>query len=113
MPNVKGSAFDARFRWVQEHHGPAGLDKVLRALPSEDRALHEAVILPSSWYPFGAFVRVNEAIDRAFGTGDLALVPQVARWAADSNLPTLYKFFYQLGTVSFILGREACASLDG
>lgn len=104
MPNVKGSALEARFRWVQKHHGPAGLDKVLRALPAADRALHDAVILPSSWYPFGAFVRVNEVIDRAFGTGDLTLVPQVARWAADANLPTLYKFFYQLGSVSFILG---------
>lgn len=104
MPNVKGSALDARFRWTQKHHGPAGLDTLLRALPAADRALWEAVILPSSWYPFGAFVRANEAIDRAFGTGDLALVPVVGRWAADANLPTLYKFFYQLGSVSFILG---------
>ena len=104
MPNVKGSALEARFRWVQTHHGPSGMDRVLRSLPTEDRAIYDAVILPSSWYPFGAFVRVNEAIDRAFGAGDLALVPEVGRWAAEANLPTLYKFFYQLGSVSFILG---------
>lgn len=102
--NVKGSALEVRFRWTEKHHGPAGLDRLLRALPVEDRALYEKVILPSSWYPFGAFVRVNEAIDRAFGAGDLALVPKVARWAADENLPTLYKFFYKIGSVGFILG---------
>lgn len=31
-------------------------------------------------------------------------MPQVGRWAAEANLPTLYKFFYQLGSVGFILG---------
>jgi hypothetical protein len=102
-PNVKGSALEARFRWTHLHHGPAGMDKLLRSLKPEDRALHEKLILPSSWYPFGAFVRVNEAIDRAFGTGDLSLVPTVARWAAEANLTTLYKFFYQIGSPGFIL----------
>lgn len=101
--HVKGSALEVRFRWVEKHHGHAGLDRLLRSLHAEDRALYEKVILPSSWYPFGAFVRVNEAIDRAFGTGDLALIPDVARWAADENLPTLYKFFYKVGSVGFIL----------
>ena len=101
--HVKGSALEARFRWTTEMHGHAGIDRLLRALPPEDRAMYEHVILPSSWYPFGAFVRVNEAIDRTFGAGDLALVREVARWSADANLTTLYRFFYQLGSVGFIL----------
>lgn len=104
MPNVKGSALEARFRWVEKHHGAPGLDRLLRALTAEDRALYGRVILPSSWYPFVSFVRVNEAIDRVFGKGDLALVPEVAAWAAETNLPTLYRFFYQIGSVAFILG---------
>ena len=105
--HVKGSVLEVRFRWVEKHHGPPGLDKLLRSLHAEDRALYEKVILASSWYPFGAFVRVNEAIDRAFGAGDLALIPDIARWAADENLPTLYKFFYKVGSVSFILGMAS------
>ena len=104
MPNVKGSALEARFRWVEATHGAAGMDRLMRALPQEDRAIHEGVILPSSWYPFVTFIRVNETIDRVFGAGDLALVPVVARWAAEANLTTLYRFFYQLGSVGFILG---------
>lgn len=102
--NVKGSVLEARFRWTRQVHGHAGLDRLLRALPPEDRETYEKVILPSSWYPFARFVRVNEAIDRTFGAGDLALVREVARWAADANLTTLYRFFYQVGSVGFILG---------
>ena len=104
MAMVKGSALGARFRWAEAVHGEAGLKKLLAALAPEDRKIHADVILPSAWYPFGTFVRVIETADRVFGKGDLGLVPEIARWAADANLTTFYRFFYQLGSTSFILG---------
>lgn len=103
MPNVKGSALAARMKWVELHQGSTGIDRLLEALPDADRRVASSVILPSDWYPFGTFVRVVESIDALFGKGDLALVPAVAGWAAGENLPTLYRFFYRVGTVGFVL----------
>src|SRR5579859_238301 len=107
MPNVKGSTLVARFQYVEERHGEEGLKALLAALPREDRELHKAVLLPSSWYPFDTFVRVNAAIDRVFGKGDLSLVPEIARYAAEKNLTTLYRFFYRIGSVGFVLSMGA------
>lgn len=107
MAQVKGSALGARFRWAEKVHGEAGLKKLLAALPEQDRVIHRNVILPSAWYPFDTFVRVIETADRVFGKGDLALVPDIARWSADANLTTFYRFFYQLGSVAFILNMGA------
>lgn len=107
MPNVKGSALAARFKWVELHHGSTGRDRLLDALSPEDRRVVDGVILPSEWYPFSAFVHVVENIDALFGKGDLALVPEVAGWSANENLPTLYRFFYRVGSVPFVLGMAA------
>src|SRR5207245_2638530 len=66
MANVKGSALIARFRFVEERFGEAGLKDLLRALPAEDRRLYDSILLPSSWYPFGVFIRAVETADRLF-----------------------------------------------
>ena len=93
-------------RWVEENHEKA-LGAFVATLTPQDRHLYEQVILPSSWYPFESFVRINQAIDARFGRGDLSLVPELARFAADRNLPTLYRFFYSVSSVSFILSMAS------
>lgn len=107
VANVKGSALDARVRWVKTEKGEESLKALFSRLAPEHREICAGVILPSSWYPFATFVHVNEVIDATFGKGDLALVPEIARFAADYNLPTLYKFFYSVSSVSFILGMAS------
>lgn len=107
MANVKGSALDARVLWVKTNKGEEALKAFFSRLEPEHRAICEGVILPSSWYPFATFVHVNEVIDATFGKGDLALVPEVARFAAAHNLPTLYKFFYSVSSVAFILSMAS------
>ncbi len=107
MPNVKGSALKSRFQFVEARYGSAGVDRLLGALPPEDGDLHAAGILVSQWYPFETFVRVMGTIDSLFGNGDLSLCIDMARYAADVNLTTLYRFFYRIGSVNFILGMAA------
>ncbi|HVO30291.1 MAG TPA: hypothetical protein VMV18_06130 [bacterium] len=107
MASVKGSALDARILWVKTQKGEESLKALLSRLSPEDREICGGVILPSHWYPFATFVHVNEVIDATFGKGDLALVPEIARFAAGHNLPTLYRFFYSVSSVGFILSMAS------
>jgi hypothetical protein len=106
--NVKGSALRARLRFV-EKRGAAAMQKVLAALPPDTQRIVESNILPSSWYPFSAFIDLSETIDRTLGTGDHKLCYELGRFACDENLPTLYKIFFRIADVQYIIRRAAAA----
>jgi hypothetical protein len=106
--NVKGSALRARVQWVQKM-GPDAERTFMEALQPETRSMVQSCILVSDWYPFATFIELNTVIDRLFGKGDLALCKDLGRFACDVNLKTLYRLFFKLGSVKFIIGRCAAA----
>jgi hypothetical protein len=105
VANVKGSALASRVLWVRLGHGESGIDRLLAECSSELRATIERGVAKATWYPFDQFVELNVAIDRLFGGGDLALVRELGRHGADANLTTIYRLFFKLGSVHWILGR--------
>ena len=105
--SVKGSAITARLRWVREHHGEDAVKQLRAALAPDDRKVIEGRILPHEWVAFDVFVAVSLALDRIHGKGDLALCRELGRYAAQVNLPTLYRIFYMLGSPAFIVKRAA------
>ena len=107
--NVKGTALRARLRYVEERAGIDGYRRFVDALSPETRAIVDARILASAWYPFAAFVELCEIIDRQLGHGDLALCDELGRYACDANLPTLYKIFFRMADVRYIIRRAAAA----
>jgi len=107
--NVKGTALRARLRYVEEHAGDDGYHRFLDALAPETRAIVDGRVLASGWYPFTAFVDLCEVIDRQLGTGDLALCHELGRYGCDANLPTLYKIFFRMADVLYIIRRAATA----
>jgi hypothetical protein len=107
VSNVKGSALASRLLWVRLGHGEAGLEWLeAQASPDLAASLVNGVAM-SRWYPFALFIELNELIDRLFGKGDLRLVHELGRYGADANLKTVYRLFYKVGTVRWILGRAA------
>jgi len=106
MPLMKGSAFTARFDFLRDRF-PDGWDRYLRILDDETRALAEGSCMKSSWYPFSSFVDLNLKADRLFGQSDLALCREMGRDAAKTNLPTLYRIFYRVGSPEFALDKVA------
>jgi hypothetical protein len=105
VPRVKGSTLTSRVAWVRERHGEMGLHRLRAAVLPETHALLEASLLKSAWYPFVAFVDLNLAIDREFGAGDLSLIKGLGRYGADVNLTTIYRLFYLVGSVEWIIER--------
>jgi len=102
---VKGSAITARLRWVRELYGEAGFKALKAAVTPESRALLDGKIMPHEWVPFELLVDVCAELDRLYGKGDLELCRELGRYAARTNLPTLYRIFYALGSPSFIMSR--------
>ena len=107
--NVKGTALRARLRYVEERAGVDGYRRFVDALSPDTRAVVDARVLASGWYPFAAFIEICEVIDRQLGKGDLALCHQLGRYGCDANLPTLYKIFFRMADVRYIIRRAAAA----
>ena len=95
----------SRVLWVELGHGAAGTDRLLRQSSPGVREGIERGFAKAKWYPFEQFVELNETIDRLFGRGDLGLVKQLGRYSADANLTTIYRLFFKVGSVQWILGR--------
>jgi hypothetical protein len=105
VSNVKGSAFASRILWVRLHQGEAGIERLAREVsPALGELLHAGAVM-SRWYPFEQYVELNLALDREFGRGDMALIKALGRHGADANLTTIYRLFYKVGTVKWILAR--------
>jgi hypothetical protein len=107
--NVKGTALRARLRFVEERAGIDGYRRFVDGLAPATRALVDERILASRWYPFDAFIDICEVIDRQLGKGDLELCHDLGRFGCDANLPTLYKIFFRMADVTYIVRRAAAA----
>ena len=106
--NVKGSAFRARMQYVEER-GAEAAARLLAELDGDTRDLARAGFLVNGWYPYAAFIELNRAIDKLHGQGDFALCRELGRYGCDVNLTTLYRVFFRIGSVQFILRRAAAA----
>jgi len=106
MPMMKGSAFTARFAYLKRRFS-GRWDELVASFDAPTRALAHGPCLNASWYPFACFVDLNLKADRLVGAGDYALVREMGRDAAITNLPLFYKLFYKIGSVDFILGKAA------
>lgn len=107
MPHVRASAVLARLRWVEEHHGREAKRAVLMSLAPTHATAIMAAVNPTIWVPFDAFVALCEGIDRTYGSGDLAMCRMLGRYAADVNLPTIYRIFYKIGSFRYIISKAS------
>lgn len=107
IPHVRASAILARLRWVEEHHGREAKRAVLVSLSPTHATAILAAVNPSLWVPFDAFVALCQAIDRTYGSGDLAMCRTLGRYAAEKNLPTLYRIFYKIGSFRYIISKAS------
>ena len=105
MVHVRASAILARLMWVVEHHGEAAYEATLAVMRPELAAAVRGAQNPSMWVPFDAFIGLCEAIDARYGKGDLALCRELGRYSARANLPTLYRIFFMIGSVRYIMGK--------
>lgn len=97
----------ARLDWIKKNHGDAAIATVLEGMSRSHADVVRGVVTPSLWVPFDVFIAFSEAIDAVLGRGDLGLIRPLARHSAKVNLPTLYRIFYKVGSLEYILSKAA------
>ncbi|MGC4092785.1 MAG: hypothetical protein QM756_33860 [Polyangiaceae bacterium] len=105
MANVKAAAVLARVTFIKERFGEAGYKLVLQELEPAYREQLGQLLLPQEWLPVTLMVKLIDTTDRLLGNGDGALCREMARYAAEANLTTLYRLFFRISSASFVLGK--------
>jgi len=90
---VKGSVLLARRAFVERHFGAGAWERVLAALPAEDRAALRGMVLHVGWFPFRLGESLDATIVRVLGDGQASLFEQIGRTSARENLAGAHKSF--------------------
>lgn len=104
MQQVKGSVLKARLAFVEQHGGKDGVERVLAALPPEDRgALRNLVAI--QWCPFELGRRLDDAIVQVLGHGKPQFFERLGAASAETNLTTVHKAFLAQGDPQAFLAK--------
>lgn len=94
---VKGAVILARRSFVQEEFGEQAWDRVLEALPEDDRALLGRPVLTSNWYAFAINERLDAAIVKVLGHDDAKIFERIGARSARQNLTGSHRAFVTPG----------------
>lgn len=104
MQQVKGAVLKSRLAFVDEQAGREGVERVLEGLdPADQEALRS--ILTIRWYPFPLGKRLDEAIVRVLGNGDITYFERLGEASAEKNLSTVHKTFLTPGNPQAFLAK--------
>lgn len=106
VAHMKGAAVSARLDWVKRFHG-ARWDEFFGALGGGTRRDLLEGVIKTEWVPVPVVIDILLTGDRLFGKGDLGICKAMGAHASEVNLPTLYKLFYRIGSVDYILSKAA------
>lgn len=93
--NIKGNALLSRIAFVKEQYGERMWNEVLTQLTPEDRSRIERTVAPAGWYPFEMGERLEKAIVKVVGKGDIRVFEQMGAVSARTSLTGVHKHFLQ------------------
>jgi hypothetical protein len=105
VQQIKGSVLKARLAFVEQHSGKEGVERLLDALPPEDRRTL-GIAVAVAWYPFELGKRVDDAIVRVLGNGDRDFFEKLGEASATQNLATFHKGFLTRGDAHAFLAKS-------
>lgn len=107
VAKVRGSALLTRVAYVKDKFGEDGWKRLARSLAPATNQVLAGRIEPRTWHPFEAFIDLNVRIDALFGRGDYRLCYEIGAYGAEKNMTSLYRVFFKLGSLSFIMGKAS------
>jgi uncharacterized protein (TIGR02265 family) len=90
---IKGLVLQARKEFVDENFGKGAWEKVLEALPQEDRESIRDLILAAKWYPFELGDRLDKAIVKVLGEGEEKVFEEIGAKSAVRSLTKVHRSF--------------------
>jgi hypothetical protein len=70
---LRGQLLQSRLEYVRSQHGAAAVERVLQALPAEERA-RLGGLTRDAWYPFQTLTRLDRTIAGVLGEGERMFV---------------------------------------
>ena len=108
MARIKGTAMKSTVAFLQDRLGKDGYAKLLQSLPPEYASLLSASILQSEWYEFSMMIKLVEEAARVIpATPGRTLAWDLGRHSAEYGLSTVYKVFFKMTDLNFILKRAS------
>jgi hypothetical protein len=90
--------------FTQQQYGVEGVARVMAELSAADRALLSDV-QAIGWYPVEPILRYHHALDRVFGSGDLALCTAAGRFSATWSMNTILKVFVRFKSPLWLVDK--------
>jgi hypothetical protein len=103
---IKGLVIQARKEFVEEYFGADAWQKILGALPPDDRKLLGDLILTAKWYPFEIGERIDRAIVNVFGGGKEKFFEDIGVKSAQRSLTKVHKSFLTPGDPQAFLKKS-------
>ncbi|HYD53001.1 MAG TPA: TIGR02265 family protein [Gemmatimonadaceae bacterium] len=101
---VKGGVLKSRLQFVEDTAGKDAVQRVLAALPDEDRK-SLAMLLTAQWYPFEVGKRLDAAIVAEVGGGRADYFERLGEASAEKNLATVHRNFLTQGDAHGFLAK--------
>ena len=102
---IKGLVIQARKEFVDDNFGRGAWEKVLEALPPEERDMLKNLILTAKWYPFELGERLDRAIVNVLGGGKEKFFEDIGAKSAQRSLTKVHKSFLTPGDPQTFLGK--------
>lgn len=90
--------------FVLSVYGDEAWANVIRSLSKEDAQVVQE-LTAVGWYDVELQVRLLRAVDRAAGTGNLRLVPNLARYEAEKDLTGAHRLFARVANPGLLLEK--------
>lgn len=107
MARVKGTAVSASVAYLKERLGPEAFAQVVEGLSPEAQKTLGGTVLPSGWYEFSNLLELMVAAEKRLPRGAKPLAWEMGRYSAESGLKTVYKIFFKVADVGFILKKAS------
>jgi hypothetical protein len=106
VPRVKGTGFLNLKSHVEQQLPPGTWDRVLAALPSDDR-LQVRSALGIGWYDLELWARLLRIVDQVGGRGDLSLLPSLACADAEGDFAGVLRILLRIANPAFAVEQAA------
>lgn len=107
MAKVKGTAVSASATYLKERLGEEVYLQVVNDLSPEGQKLFGGVVLTSGWYEFSLLLELMKKVEAKLPRGARPLAWEMGRYSAESGIKTVYKIFFRVADVGFILKRAS------
>ena len=102
---IKGTVINARKEFIKENYGEEAWEKVMSVLPDADKSILKGSLLSSMWYPFEIGDRLDSAIVKVLGRGQISFFEEVGAISARKGLAKEHKSFLVQGNPQAFLKK--------